>query len=64
MTDQDDYAPGSTAIITAGSDGGAEDNFQVGETVRFQVTRTDGEEDFPPGNEPWSVTDGVGGFTP
>src|SRR5262245_8805015 len=63
-TDQDDYAPGSTAIITATSDGGADHNFQMGETVQFHVTRTDGVEDFPPGNEPWRVTDGVGDFTP
>src|SRR5262249_18003962 len=39
-------------------------NFQVGETVQFQVVRTDGVPDHPPGNLPWRVTDGLGGFTP
>src|SRR5262245_28474033 len=39
-TDQPDYVPGSTALITATSDGGGDHNFQVGETVQFQVTRT------------------------
>jgi hypothetical protein len=63
-TDQQDYAPGSTANITATSDGGPTNNFLPGETVQFHVTRTDGVQDFPPGNEPWSVTDGVGSFTP
>lgn len=61
-TDKFDYAPGSTAIISTFSDGGADRNFLVGETVRFQVVRTDGIADRSPGNLPWQVTDGVGGF--
>src|SRR5579864_9174746 len=63
-TDPQDYAPGSTAYITAASDANPGTNFQVGETVQFRVTRTDGVPDFPPANQPWDVTDGVGGFTP
>ena len=46
------------------SDGGADHNFLVSETVRFQVVRTDGIADRAPGNLPWQVTDGVGGFAP
>src|SRR5205814_7056768 len=64
FTDKPDYPPGSTALITATSDGGVKHNFHVGETVQFRVTRTDGVPDFAPGNEPWQVTDGVGDFTP
>ena len=56
-TDQPDYAPGSTALITAS-------NFAVGETVEFQVVRTDGVQAYPPGNQPWEVVHGVGSFTP
>jgi hypothetical protein len=52
LTDQQDYAPGSTALITATSDGGPDHNFAVGETIQFRVTRTDGYPDFPPGNDP------------
>lgn len=63
-TDQTDYAPGSTAVFTATSDGGLENNFQMGEAVQFQVVRTDGFPDYAPGNAPWIVTDGQGGFTP
>src|SRR5579864_9483812 len=63
-TDQPDYAPRSTAIISATSDGGPDRNFQVGETVQFRVTRTDGGTDSAPANQPWNVIDGVGGFTP
>ena len=63
-TDKFDYAPGSTALISTFSDGGADHNFLVGETVRFQVVRTDGIADRAPGNLPWQVTDGVGGFAP
>ena len=61
-TDQFDYAPGSTALITTFSDGGPDRNFQIGETIQFQVVRTDGIADNSPGNLPWKVTDGVGGF--
>ena len=63
-TDKFDYAPGSTALISTFSDGGADHNFLVGETVRFQVVRTDGIADRAPGNLPWQVTDGVDGFFP
>jgi hypothetical protein len=61
-TDRFDYAPGSTAFITTLSDGGPDNNFFVGETIRFQVVRTDGRADNAPGNVPCKVTDGVGGF--
>src|SRR5262245_11684773 len=64
LTDKDDYAPGSTAIMTAMANDQAGVNFKAAETVQFQVTRTDGAPDFAPGNEPWRVTDGVGDFTP
>lgn len=61
-TDRFDYAPGSTALITTFSDGGPDRNFLVGETIQFQVFRTDGIADNAPGNLPWKVTDGLGGF--
>lgn len=64
VTDLQDYQPGQTAIITAWNDSDAGLNFEVGERVRFQVTRTDGIEDFPSGNLPWVVEDGLGGFDP
>jgi hypothetical protein len=64
VTDQQDYQPGQTAIITTWQDGNAGLNFEVGERVRFQVRRTDGIEDFPSGNLPWVVEDGLGGFEP
>ena len=51
VTDLLDYMPGETAAITASG-------FAVGETVQFQVTRTDGIQDYPSGNLPWQVTDG------
>ena len=57
-TDLDDYAPGETAFITTSNDTTEGTNFAIGETVLFQVTRTDGIEDYPSGNLPWSVTDG------
>ena len=63
-TDLQDYAPGQTALISAFNDSASGVNFAVGETVRFQVTRTDGIIDFPGGNLPWVVVDGVGGFDP
>ncbi len=64
VTNQDDYAPGSTALITASNDTAAGTNFANGELVQFQVARTDGIADYPSGNLPWYVTDGVAGFEP
>src|SRR3954447_5384900 len=55
LTNQDDYAPGSVATFTASNDTNPGLNFAAGEVVRFQVTRTDGIEDFPNGNLPWGV---------
>ncbi len=47
-TDQPDYAPGSTALITASG-------FQVGESVQINIT-----SDTPgPGQGAWTVTDGI-----
>src|SRR5262245_53643681 len=64
-TDQPDYAPGSTAIITATTDCGPDHNFQSGETVQFIIDRTDGiPVEAPPAIQTWDVTDGVGSFTP
>jgi len=62
LTDLPDYLPGDTAIISAWNDNEAGADFAAGETVLFQVTRTDGVNDLPNGNLPWFVTDGVGGF--
>ncbi|WP_036997873.1 DUF5801 repeats-in-toxin domain-containing protein, partial [Metapseudomonas resinovorans] len=67
-TDLDDYAPGSTATITA-------DGFALGSTVQFQVQHAvgagaDGEWGTPDdlidtntgdGHDPWYVTDGGAG---
>jgi len=64
VTDLDDYQPGQTAIITAWNNDDIGLNFEVGEQIRFQVMRTDGIEDFPSGNLPWVVEDGIGGFEP
>lgn len=50
-TDHPDYAPGSTATITAS-------NFSSGSTVEFQVT-TIPNGGPAPGSQPWFVTDGV-----
>ena len=58
LTNQHDYAPGDTALITTSNDSTAGQNFSIGETVTLQVTRTDGGADYPQGNQPWSVTDG------
>ncbi|MDB5911145.1 MAG: hypothetical protein JWP34_5262 [Massilia sp.] len=64
-TDQADYAPGSTAIFTATTDGGPTSNFLPGETIQFHVDRTDGVSvSSPPAVTDWQVTDGVGGFAP
>jgi len=62
LTDLPDYLPGETAIISAWNDSESGADFTAGETVLFQVTRTDGLNDLPNGNLPWFVTDGVGGF--
>ncbi|MEN9665273.1 MAG: hypothetical protein RLZZ326_1636, partial [Planctomycetota bacterium] len=62
-TDRFDYPPGSTALFATFSDGLPGPDFQVGETVTFQVVRTDGLADYPQGNRPWQVTDGVAGFS-
>src|SRR5262249_53376528 len=63
-TNQQDYAPGSTALIKATTDGGPTNNFEPGETVHFYVDRTDGVPvNAPPAIQTWDVTDGVGGFT-
>src|SRR3954452_6328270 len=56
-TDQDDYAPGSTAHITAFNSSGPGADFQIGQTAQFQVLRISGAN-VPPGHEPWRVTDG------
>ena len=61
-TNKADYSPGETAVITTSNTEQEGAKFAEGETVEFQVTRTDGVEDFPMGNLPWYVTDGVGGF--
>ena len=56
-TDQADYAPGSTAIITGAG-------FQAGETVELQVLRIDINENSGPEHNPWQVTaDASGGFS-
>ena len=61
-TDKADYSPGETAVITTSNTDQEGAKFAEGEILQFQVTRTDGIEDFPMGNLPWYVTDGVGGF--
>src|SRR5262249_48568247 len=50
-TDQLDYAPGSTAIISGSG-------FAVGETIHLEVMRTDGLPEGTPDN-PWNIIDGV-----
>ncbi|MBH0178409.1 MAG: LEPR-XLL domain-containing protein [Nitrospira sp.] len=63
-TDKADYSPGETAIITTSNVASTSEGatFADGEMVQFQVTRTDGIEDYPSGNLPWYVIDGIGGF--
>ena len=61
-TDKADYAPGETAVITTSNTSADGMKFGDGEQVQFQVTRTDGIQDYAMGNLPWYVTDGVGGF--
>ena len=48
-TDQTDYAPGSTAIISGGG-------YQPGDAITLQVVHTDGNPDVSPANDPWTVT--------
>ena len=56
VTDQADYAPGSTAHIRG-------QEFQAGETVSLQVLHADGTPATGADHEPWSVTaDLLGGF--
>jgi len=50
-TDQSDYLPGSTAVVTA-------DGYEVGETVLFQVMHSDGTSNLGEGHQAWQVTDG------
>ncbi|MFL5340441.1 MAG: beta strand repeat-containing protein, partial [Gemmataceae bacterium] len=50
LTNQLDYAPGSTAIITGSG-------FQPGESVHLEVLRSDGTVEGTPDN-PWTITDG------
>ena len=45
ITDQSDYAPGSTATITGAG-------FQAGETVQLQVLRIDIDENNGPEHDP------------
>ncbi|HSU68236.1 MAG TPA: hypothetical protein VLJ39_15260, partial [Tepidisphaeraceae bacterium] len=62
-TDQPDYAPGSTAVFAATTDGGSTNNFLPGETIEFDVARTDGIAiHSPPAVTKFDVTDGVSGF--
>src|SRR6185295_3697459 len=61
-TDKADYSPGETAVITTSNTSADGLKFGDGELVQFQVTRTDGIQDYAMGNIPWFVTDGVGGF--
>ncbi|MEO7861315.1 MAG: LEPR-XLL domain-containing protein, partial [Nitrospirales bacterium] len=61
-TDKADYSPGETAEITTSNTSADGLKFGDGEQVQFQVTRTDGIQDYAMGNLPWYVTDGVGGF--
>ena len=56
FTDKADYAPGSTAIITATNNASVGQNFLAGETIKFQVVHTD--EIYTNQYESWKVTDG------
>jgi VCBS repeat-containing protein len=62
-TDRPDYAPGSTALFTATTDGGPTNNFQAGETIQFRVQRVDGSPIAAPAVETFNVTDGRANFT-
>ena len=48
-TDQTDYPPGSTALISGGG-------YQPGDAITLQVVHTDGNPDVSPANDPWTVT--------
>jgi hypothetical protein len=50
-TNQQDYAPGSTAYFKA-------EGFLPGETLQFQVLHIDGTANTGADNQPWLVTDG------
>src|SRR5690349_18317269 len=52
-TDHTDYAPGSTVAIAASDNTSPGANFRPGETVQFQVTRTDGGAGTLSGSQPW-----------
>ena len=54
FTNKLDYAPGSTALITA-------TGFQPGETIELQVLHIDGKSNAGPQHAPWFVTDGGAG---
>src|SRR5690349_17264272 len=58
-SDQQDYPPGSTVILTGSG-------FQSGETVKVQVLHYDinGDNDTSAAHQPWTVTANAnGGFT-
>jgi hypothetical protein len=56
MTDQLDYAPGTTAAISGSG-------FEPGEIITLQVLHADGTPASGPDHEPWTVTaDPLGGF--
>src|SRR5262249_45126086 len=48
-TDQTDYAPGATALISG-------NGFQPGDSITLQVVHTDGNPDVSPANDPWMIT--------
>jgi hypothetical protein len=52
------FHPGETVLMHTSIDDEPGLNFAFGETVKFQVIRTDGVPDYPNGNVPWYVTDG------
>src|SRR5690242_13480422 len=54
VSDKHDYAPGSTATFTAANDATTTSaNFQPGEAIEFQVTRTDGVPATGDSTLPW-----------
>ncbi len=48
-TDQTDYAPGATALITGSG-------FVPNDPITLQVVHTDGNPDVSPANDPWTVS--------
>src|SRR5262245_56709350 len=62
-TDKPDYAPGSTATFKAFNDSnpGGDFQFSPAEVIKFQVTRRDGQPDYPLGNIPWGSQDNYAG---